>query len=60
VNNLVREIGLWQAQSSAWVQHLTAATHLEGNIFFNGPDAMVSLNDGFGGDDEIVGKSLRI
>lgn len=29
VGNLVREMGIWQKQSGALVQHLTAATHLE-------------------------------
>ena len=55
IGNLVREMGMWQKQSSALVQHLTAATHLESNVFFNGPHAAVSFNDGFGGGEEVVG-----
>ena len=43
VGNLVREVGLWQKQSGAWSQHLTAATHLESNVFFNGPHSAVDL-----------------
>ena len=39
VGNLVREIGLWQKQSSMWFQAVTAQTHLAGNVHFNGPRA---------------------
>ena len=49
VGNLVREIGLWQKQSSLWFQAVTAQTQLQGNIFFNGPRAAFNFNDGFGG-----------
>ena len=56
--NLVREVGLWQKQSSAWVQHLTAATQITGNVFMNGPHAMVSMNDGFGGADDVAGNLM--
>jgi hypothetical protein len=48
ISNLVHEVGMMQKQSGAWAQHLTAATHLEGNIFLNGPHAAVDFNDGFG------------
>ena len=58
IGNLVREVGLWQKQSGAWVQHLTAATHLEGNVFMNGPHSMINFNDGFGGGDEVVGNLM--
>jgi hypothetical protein len=30
--NLVREIGLWQKQSSAWFQAVTARTNFSGNV----------------------------
>ena len=39
VGNLVREIGLWQKQSSMWFQATTMHTHLERNVHFNGPRA---------------------
>eukprot|EP01043_Picozoa_sp_COSAG02_P018683 COSAG02_NODE_878_length_16266_cov_8.886559_8_plen_461_part_00 len=58
VGNLVRELGLWQKQSGAWSQHLTAATHLESNVFFNGPHAAVDFNDGFGGGDVVTGNLM--
>ena len=38
-SNLIREIGLYQKQSSAWFQATTAQTRLEGNVHFNGPRA---------------------
>ena len=38
-NNLVREIGLWQKQSSLYFQAVAAQTLVKGNIFFNGPRA---------------------
>jgi hypothetical protein len=35
----VRELGIWQKQSSMWFQAVTAQTHLAGNVHFNGPRA---------------------
>lgn len=46
VGNVVREFGLWQKQSSAWSQQLTAETWIEGNVFFNSPRAAINFNDG--------------
>jgi hypothetical protein len=34
--NMVREIGIWQKQSSMWFQAVTAQSHLVGNVHFNG------------------------
>ena len=56
--NLVHEVGMMQKQSGAWAQHLTAATHLESNVFLNGPHSAIDFNDGFGGGDEVVGNVL--
>ena len=39
IGNLVREIGIWQKQSSMWFQAVTAETHVKGNVHFNGPRA---------------------
>ena len=39
VGNLVREIGIWQKQSSFWFQATTMQTHIERNVHFNGPRA---------------------
>jgi len=51
--NMVRELGVWQKQSSMWFQAVTAQTHLAGNVHFNGPRAGFNFNDGFGGADII-------
>eukprot|EP00051_Salpingoeca_urceolata_P015335 m.198436 g.198436 ORF g.198436 m.198436 type:complete len:722 (-) comp18370_c0_seq6:228-2393(-) len=56
--NLVRELGIWQKQSSMWFQAVTAQTHLERNVHFNGPRAGLNFNDGFGGGDIIEGNLL--
>lgn len=52
-DNIVREIGIWQKQSSMWFQAVTAETLIERNVHFNGPRAGINLNDGFGGGDII-------
>ena len=56
--NLVREIGLWQKQSSMWFQAATATTRLVDNVHFNGPRAGVNFNDGMGGGDLMSGNLL--
>eukprot|EP01047_Picozoa_sp_COSAG01_P067378 COSAG01_NODE_9504_length_2429_cov_1.733906_3_plen_94_part_00 len=43
VGNVVREFGVWQKQSSAWAQQLTADTWIEGNVMFNSPRAAVNF-----------------
>ena len=48
-----REVGLYEKQSSFFVQAKTAMSNLSGNVFFNGPRAGINLNDGFGGGDDI-------
>ena len=53
LNNFVHEIGHYEKQSSAWFQAKTAQSLIQGNIFFNGPRAMINLNDGFGGATRI-------
>ena len=47
--NLVREIGIWQKQSSMWFQAIASKTHLANNVHFNGPRAGLNFNDGFAG-----------
>jgi len=49
-----REIGLYEKQSSFFVQAKTAQSTIIGNVFFNGPRAGINANDGFGGGDEIA------
>jgi hypothetical protein len=54
IGNVAREVGLYEKQSSFFVQAKTAQTTIEGNVFFNGPRAGINANDGFGGGDEIA------
>eukprot|EP00039_Didymoeca_costata_P002357 m.59603 g.59603 ORF g.59603 m.59603 type:complete len:982 (-) comp11259_c0_seq3:95-3040(-) len=56
--NLVREIGIWQKQSSAWFQALAATTTLQSNVFFNGPRAAINFNDAFGGGNQVIGNLI--
>ena len=51
---LAREIGLYEKQSSFFVQAKTAESRILSNVFFNGPRAGINMNDGFGGGDEIA------
>jgi hypothetical protein len=53
--NLAREVGLYEKQSSFFVQAKTAQSFVEGNVFFNGPRAGINFNDGFGGGDVVDG-----
>jgi len=52
--NFIREIGLYQKQSSGWFQAKSAKNILMGNIIFNGPRALINFNDGFGGGSTIT------
>ena len=58
VGNLVREIGIWQKQSSFWFQAASMHSHIERNVHFNGPRAGLNFNDGLGGGDVIEGNLL--
>jgi len=40
VGNIVREIGIWQKQSSAYFQAVSALSVVQGNVFFNGARAV--------------------
>merc|ERR1712137_1110440 len=53
LRNNVREVGLYEKQSSFYMQAKTAQSTISGNVFFNGPRAGVNMNDGFGGGDEL-------
>merc|ERR1719171_98645 len=54
IGNTAREVGLYEKQSSFFVQAKTAQSVIKGNVFFNGPRAGINANDGFGGGDEIA------
>merc|ERR1719188_2001842 len=53
-NCTAREVGLYEKQSSFYVQAKTAQSKILSNVFFNGPRAGINANDGFGGGDEIA------
>eukprot|EP01060_Flectonema_neradi_P015227 TRINITY_DN218_c1_g1_i9.p1 TRINITY_DN218_c1_g1~~TRINITY_DN218_c1_g1_i9.p1 ORF type:complete len:814 (+),score=246.12 TRINITY_DN218_c1_g1_i9:42-2444(+) len=55
INNLAREIGHYEKQSSFWFQGKVAASVIKFNVFFNGPRAGINFNDGFGGGDLVEG-----
>eukprot|EP00117_Sycon_ciliatum_P039525 scpid48718/ scgid29201/ len=57
-HNIVRELGIWEKQSSAWFQAKSAQTLLMNNVFFNMPRTAVNFNDGFGGGSEVVGNLI--
>ncbi|GBG29319.1 Hypothetical Protein FCC1311_055412 [Hondaea fermentalgiana] len=56
--NVVREIGIYEKQASAWFQAKACGTRLEDNLFFNMPRAAINFNDGFGGDNVVTGNLL--
>lgn len=56
--NKVHELGAFQLQSSAWFTSKACLTRAEGNVLFNGPRAMINVNDGFGGGNNITGNSI--
>ena len=56
--NIVREIGLFQKQSSAWFQAKSCDNHITDNLFFNMPRAAININDGFGGGNIISNNLL--
>lgn len=47
--NKVHELGAFQLQSSAWFTSKACLTRAEGNVLFNGPRAMININDGEAG-----------
>eukprot|EP01060_Flectonema_neradi_P022943 TRINITY_DN3115_c0_g1_i6.p1 TRINITY_DN3115_c0_g1~~TRINITY_DN3115_c0_g1_i6.p1 ORF type:complete len:617 (+),score=153.29 TRINITY_DN3115_c0_g1_i6:596-2446(+) len=58
VNNLAREIGHYEKQSSFWFQGKVAASIINYNVFFNGPRAGINFNDGFAGGDVLEGNLI--
>ena len=52
-NNIAREMGVFQKQSSFYFQATSCLVTVEKNIFFNGPRAGINVNDGFGGGNDV-------
>lgn len=53
-----REIGTVEKQSSCWFQAKSAKSTITNNVFYNGPRALINMNDGFGGGNLIRGNAL--
>ena len=49
--NIMRELGIFQKQSSGVGQNKAAKTTIRNNIMFNMPRAAINFNDGMGGGD---------
>ena len=56
--NLCHEIGHYEKQSSCYFQAVTGQSYIEGNIFYNGPRAMVNFNDGLPPGGSILTRNL--
>ena len=54
VGNLVREVGIYEKQSSGWGQAKACLTELRGNIMFNMPRSAINFNDGLGGGNLVT------
>ena len=53
-NNVGRELGIWEKQSSLLMQAKTSDSLVIGNIGYNGPRAGINQNDGFGGNNSYI------
>eukprot|EP01060_Flectonema_neradi_P036466 TRINITY_DN7008_c5_g2_i1.p1 TRINITY_DN7008_c5_g2~~TRINITY_DN7008_c5_g2_i1.p1 ORF type:complete len:938 (+),score=167.75 TRINITY_DN7008_c5_g2_i1:72-2885(+) len=53
--NVVREVGVYEKQSSFYNQAAAGFTTVRGNIFFNGPRAGINFQDGLMGGDILEG-----
>ena len=56
--NVVREVGIYEKQSSFYSQIATGFSVLRGNVHFNGPRAGVNFMDGMMGGDLMEGNLL--
>lgn len=56
--NLMRELGIYQKQSSAFGQAKAALTEIHNNIMFNMPRAAINFNDMMGGGDSVMGNVI--
>ena len=57
-SNIVREVGMWEKQSSMYFHAKAARTRVTKNLFFNGPRAGINFNDGLGGGDVVEGNAI--
>jgi hypothetical protein len=52
--NFASEVGIWEKQSSLYMQAKTSDSFLFANVGFNGPRAGVNFNDGAGGNSTLL------
>ena len=52
--NVMREVGIYQKQSSGFAQAKAAKTMVRNNVMFNMPRAAINFNDGMGGGDVVT------
>ena len=57
-HNVMRELGIFQKQSSGWGQAKTATSTVRGNIMFNLPRAAINFNDMMGGGNLVEGNLI--
>ena len=58
VGNHMHEIGVWGKQTSCFFQGISGNNVFENNVCYNGPRALVNVNDGFLGMTRIRGNVL--
>ncbi|KAG7341556.1 beta-helix fold protein [Nitzschia inconspicua] len=56
--NIMRELGIYQIQSSALGQNKAALSKVRNNIMFNMPRAAINFNDMVGGGDIVTGNLI--
>lgn len=56
--NVMRELGIYEKQSSAFGQSKAAFSHIRNNIMFNMPRAAINFNDMVGGGDVVEGNLI--
>lgn len=57
-HNVMRELGIYQKQSSGVGHNKAAKTTIRNNIMFNMPRAAINFNDGMGGGDIVTNNLL--
>ena len=56
--NVMKELGLYQKQSSGWGQNKACQNMIRNNLMFNLPRAAINFNDGLGGGNLVKGNVI--
>eukprot|EP00794_Sanderia_malayensis_P005521 gene5521-6206_t len=54
LRNVIHDTGVWGKGTYSYSQSIACQSHIEGNVFFNGPRGSININDGFGGGNTIT------